>query len=147
MNSTPKIIQVLIHPLRQAIAVALLIILFTLLDLLLPHKESIFETDSGTWIVATSMILCYIIVNTVMALRITNVIPYWSKSVLYFLALLLFSYLWCILLTGKHIDEVGSFRWLWFVLTLVYLVFFAIIRSMKRIVDLVIRQDEKLRDQ
>jgi hypothetical protein len=49
------------------------------------------------------------------------------------------------LLSGKHIDEVGSFRWLWFVLTLVYMIFFAIARSMKRVVDIAIEQDDKLR--
>ena len=62
---------------------------------------------------------------------------------MFYLGLLAFSYGWCFLLSGKHIDDVGSVRWLWFVLTLVYMVFFAIARTMKGIIDIANREDER----
>lgn len=120
-------------------------VVFTLLDSLMPHDDKLFNVDAGPWIVSTAMILFFIILNTIVGLLIENALPYWSVSIISFIGLLGFAYGWCFLLTGKHIDEVGSFRWLWMVLTLVYLVFYVITRSMKRIVDLAIKQDKKLR--
>ena len=62
-----------------------------------------------------------------------------------YIGLLAFTYGWCYMLTGKQIDDVGSFRWLWMVLSMVYIVFFVIARSMKRIIDIANEQDKKLR--
>jgi hypothetical protein len=143
MKQSSKPIYLLTKPLFQTLLVAAMIVVFTLIDLVLPHSNTLFETDSGSWIVATAMILFFVILNAIVALRIEHIIPYWTSSVILYLALLAFSYGWCYLLTGKHIDDVGSFRWLWMVLTLVYLVFFTIARSMKRIVDLAMKQDQK----
>lgn len=134
-----------LKPLHQAVVIVAMIILLTGVDLLFPHDDSLFDINSGPWIVSTAMILLFIVVNTVVALRIENILPYWSYSLVFYLAILAVAYGWCYLLTGKHIDEVGSFRWIWMVLTMVYFVFFIITRTMKRIVDLAIRQDKKLR--
>lgn len=145
MQEQSKLVTIFSKPLNQVFLVAGMTVVFTLIDKILPHNTILLEPDSGTWIVATAMILCYIILNTVIAIRIEPILPYWSKSVTYYVAFLVFTYLWCFLLTGKQIDDVGSFRWLWLVLTLVYMVFFGIARSVKRIVDIAIKQDQKLR--
>jgi hypothetical protein len=140
-----RLITIFSKPLYQLLLVMAMSIVFSLVDKVLPHHTELLEVNSGSWIVGTAMILCFIILNTVVALRIEPIIPYWSKSVIFYIGLLVFSYGWCYLLSGKGIDDAGSFRWLWLVLTLVYMVFFAIARSMKRIVDYANRQDEKLR--
>lgn len=145
MNQPFKLATFFLKPLHQAAVILVLIILLTGIDLLFPHDDSLFDISSGPWIVSTAMILLFIVVNTVVALRIENILPYWSYSLLLYFGLLAVAYGWCYLLTGKHIDEVGSFRWIWMVLTMVYFVFFIITRTMKRIVDLAIRQDKKLR--
>ena len=140
-----RLITIFSNPLYQVLLVTGMTIVFTLVDKILPHSTTLLEPNSGTWIVGTAMILCFIILNTVVALKIEPIRPYWSKSITFYIGFLAFTYLWCWFLSGKHIDEAGSFRWLWFVLTLVYQIFFAIARSMKRIVDIAIRQDKKLR--
>lgn len=145
MHTPSKLTVYFSNPFYQAGLVAGMTIVFSLVDLVLPDSNVLLPPGAGTWTVATAMILCYVILNTFMALRIETIIPYWSRSVFLYIGLLAFSYLWSWLLTGKHIDDVGTFRWLWFVLTLAYMVFFGISRSMKRIVDLAIRQDKKLR--
>lgn len=132
-------------PRNQALLAAALILILTLFDLMMPHQNNLLEAHSGSWIVATAMVLCYVILNALVALKVEQVVPYWSQSVMYYLGLLAFTYGWCFLLSGKQIDEVGSFRWLWFVLTMVYMVFFVIARSIKRIIDIANRQDERLR--
>ena len=145
MNEPSKLAIFFLKPLHQAGLIAVLMVILTGVDALMPHDDLFFKANAGPWIVSTAMILLYIIINTVVALRIQNILPYWSWSIVLFLLLLAFAYGWCYLLTGKHIDEVGSFRWLWMVLTMVYFVFFTITRSMKRIVDMAIKQDKKLR--
>lgn len=145
MRESFKLATFFMKPLNQVAAILVLIVVLTGVDLLFPHDDTLFDIKSGPWIVSTAMILLFIVVNTVVALRIENILPYWSYSLIFYFALLAVAYGWCYLLTGKHIDEVGSFRWIWMVLTMVYFVFFIITRTMKRIVDLAIRQDKKLR--
>ena len=145
MSEPSKLIFIFQKPLNQAVLIVGMTIIFTLVDYVLPHNNELFEMNSGSWIVGTAMIFCFIIINTIIALRTEPFLPYWGKSVMIFIGLLVFTYAWCYMLTGKQIDEVGSFRWLWIVLTMVYLVFFIIARSMKRIVDIANEQDKKLR--
>ncbi|MDZ4747961.1 MAG: hypothetical protein SH808_05700 [Saprospiraceae bacterium] len=145
MTQQSRLVTIFEKPLHQAGLVAAMILVFTLFDKMLPHANNLFEVNAGSWIVATAMMLCFVILNSIVALRIEPIVPYWSKSVIIYLGLLAFSYGWCYLLSGKHIDDVGSIRWLWFVLTMVYMIFFAIARSMKRIIDIANQQDEKLR--
>ena len=145
MKQPSPLLQLFEKPWRQALLVSALIILFGLVDAMLPHSNTLLDAHSGPWIVATAMILCFVILNSLMALRIEAIIPYWSQSVMYFIGLFALSYFWCLLLSGRHMDEVGSFRWLWIVLIIVYMVFFMIARSVKRVVDIANRQDERLR--
>ena len=145
MTEQSRLVTIFEKPLHQAGLVACMILVFTLVDKILPQGNNLFEVNAGSWIVATAMMLCFVILNSLIALRIEPIVPYWSKSVIFYLGLLTFSYGWCYLLSGKHIDDVGSIRWLWFVLTMVYMIFFAIARTMKGIIDIANKQDEKLR--
>ena len=127
--------------------IAAMILLFSLVDYILPHSNTLFEKNAGPWIVSTAMVLCFVILNSIVALRIEVIVPYWSQSVVLYFSLLAFSYGWSYLLSGLHIDDAGTIRWLWFVITLVYMVFFVIARSVKGIVDIANKQDENLRGQ
>lgn len=145
MIESNRLINILQKPFYQAALMALMMMILTLMDHFMPHDDDFFKANAGPWIVSTAMILLFIVINTVVALRIDNILPYWTTSILSFVLLMGFAYGWCFLLTGKHIDDVGSFRWIWMVLGMTYLVFFIITRTMKRIVDIAIQQDKKLR--
>ena len=47
--------------------------------------------------------------------------------------------------SGLTIDEAGSFRWLYVVFTMGYIILLAIVRSMRRIVAMAQKQDKRLR--
>ncbi|MEO5906433.1 MAG: hypothetical protein ABIQ11_06895 [Saprospiraceae bacterium] len=145
MSQPNRLVTIFQKPVYQSFLVVILILFLTGMDSLMPHDDEFFKVNAGPWIVSTAMVLLFILINTIVALRIENITPYWIQSVMVYLGLLAFSYGWCFLLSGKHIDDVGSFRWLWIVITMVYFVFFGIARSMKRIVDFAIEQDKKLR--
>lgn len=145
MPTSDKILTGLLSPVWQGALAAVLILVFGLVDLMMPHTDTFMEQGFTPWAIATAMILCFIILNTITVLRIGTDSTYWGRSAMVLIGLMIFSYLLCWALSGRHIDDVGSFRWLWFVLTLVWLVFFVIVRSIKRIVNIAIRQDERLR--
>ena len=145
MTEQSRLVTIFENPFKQVMLIAAMTIVFSLIDFVMPHHSGLFEANSGTWIVGTAMIFCFVIINTIIALRMEPILPYWSKSIMIFAGLLAFTYGWCFLLTGKNIDDAGGFSWLWIVLTMVYLVFFVIARTMKRIVDIANEQDKKLR--
>ncbi len=145
MTEESRLITIFQKPLNQVALVVGIMIVFSLIDKIMPHHYELLEVNSGTWIIGTSMIFCFIILNAIVAFRTDIILPYWSKSISLFIGLLVVTYAWCYLLSGKHIDDAGGFSWLWIVLTMAYLVFFVIARSMKRIVDLANDQDKKLR--
>jgi hypothetical protein len=106
----------------------------------------LFDSDQNSpWIIFTSFILFFSIATSLMSLKAANMNKYWGKSMMTFMAVLVLSGLFATLYSGLSIDEAGSFRWLFFVLTFGYLVFLSIVRLMKRIVDMAIKQDERLR--
>ena len=145
MKEPSRLITFFMKPLHQAGLIALLTIVLTLGDHFMPHDDAFFKVNAGPWIVSTAMVLLFIILNTLVALVIGPVIKYWTQSIMMFVVVLAFAYGWSYLLSGKHIDDVGSFRWIWIVLGMVYIVFFGIARSVKNIVDFAIKQDNKLR--
>lgn len=106
-----------------------------------------YELDPlSPWIIVTSFALFYTLLTTVLSLRGKKVpSSYWSRSIISFIVLMALSGLTAQLFSGLSIDEAGSFRWLFIVLAIGYLVFMAIVRLMKKIVDIAIKQDERLR--
>jgi hypothetical protein len=145
MSDQSKLLVYLMKPVYQAIIVFLLTMVLTAFDALTPSDDAFYKVNTGPWIVSTAMILLFITLNTVLALRVDKILPYWIQSLICFVVLGTFAYGWSYMLSGSHIDDVGSFRWIWMVLGMVYLVFFIIVRSIKNIVDFAIRQDNKLR--
>jgi len=112
----------------------------------LGNMAGLIESDAiGAWIIFTSFILFFSIATSLMSLKAENMNKYWGRSIITFMAILILSGLIATLYSGLSIDEAGSFRWLFFVMTFGFLVFLSIVRLMKRIVDIAIKQDDKLR--
>src|SRR5678815_3959975 len=89
-----KLIIMFSKPLYQALLVVAMTIVFSLFDKMMPHHTELLEINWGTWIVGTATILCYINLNTIVALRLDPIIPYWSESVTFYLGTLVFVYAW-----------------------------------------------------
>ncbi len=102
------------------------------------------SSANSAWVLMTSCILFYALISSILSLRAGN-IRYWRDAILAFLGLAILSALLATIVSGQTIDEAGSFRWLFVVLAIGFLVFLAIVRLMKKIVDIAIRQDDKLR--
>lgn len=129
-------------PFHQASMAGSLILIACLVDSLLKHDETFIGKGTSTWTIATSIMLCFSFYNALVSLKIDKIVAYWRNSVFSLLGLMTGSYILCYLITGIHIDEAGTFRWLWLVILLTWAVFFAIARSIKRIIEIANKQDQ-----
>ena len=99
------------------------------------------------WIITTAMVLFFSLFNSILSLKAESMNKYWGRSIIGFMVLLVLSAVIARLFSGLSMDEAGSFRWLFLVLTMGYLIFLAIVRTMKRIVQIAIKQDKRLRNE
>ena len=99
------------------------------------------------WLINTSFILLFAMGNVVLSLNARNQTKYWSLSIYSFGGFLIVSGLVAFFLSGVSIHEAATYRWLYFMLTIIYLVFISIARLMRFIVDLAQKQDKRLRNE
>jgi len=66
---------------------------------------------------------------------------YWGRSMLSFAVLATISAGIAYFFSALSIEEIGPYKWIYFVLTFGYLVFLSILGFMKRIVDFAERED------
>lgn len=86
------------------------------------------------WITSTAMILLFAVFNSVFCLLARNATRYWNRSLMSYLLLVAFAGVLAWLVSGVPISEAGSFRWLFMVISLSYLVFISIVNLIKIIV-------------
>ncbi|MCB0618852.1 MAG: hypothetical protein KDC43_06375 [Saprospiraceae bacterium] len=87
------------------------------------------------WLSAAAFMLFYAIFNSIFSLSAADLNKYWSRSIMSFAALAAANGLMAYLFSSLSIDEAGSYRWIYVVLTLGYLVFLSVMGFMKRIVE------------
>ena len=110
----------------------------------LANYASILDSDPNSpWIITTSFVLFYAIFSSIFSLRSDQLNLYWRDAIFGFLGLCFLSIMASQLLSGIGMEEAGSFRWLYVVLAIGYLVFLVIVRLMRKIVEIAIRQDDR----
>lgn len=97
------------------------------------------------WVVLCGMILFFALVNSVLSFGAVEGNKYWGQSIISFAVLLVIGGCIAWAISGVSINNAGSVRWLYFVLTFGYLVFLSIVNLIKFFVKLAQRQDKKLR--
>ncbi|MFK7933403.1 MAG: hypothetical protein AB8G22_07825 [Saprospiraceae bacterium] len=87
------------------------------------------------WMSAASFMLFFAVFNSVFSLSSKNLNRYWGRSIMAFMGLAAVMAGAAYLFSGMTIDEAGSYRWIFFVVTFGYLVFLSIMGAMKNIVE------------
>lgn len=144
-NNRPWSRRIVAQPLYQAVIIFVFGVFLTLIDRGTGLSNVSSSKFSTAWILLTASILFYSLCSSVFSLWAKNPNKYWRDAIFSFVGLMVASALTASLISGQGIDEAGSFRWLFVVLSIGYLVFLTIVRLMRRIVDIAIRQDERLR--
>lgn len=87
------------------------------------------------WIIAASFVLFFAMGNSVMSIAVANLEKYWTRSILSFVGLVLLSSLSAYLFSSLSINDAGSFRWVFMVVTFGYLVFISAATFLKKVVE------------
>ena len=99
------------------------------------------------WLYCPAMLLLYVLYNVLRGFFIEEMGRYYSASVYGVLMYIGLDLLWCTLLTGRFVDEVGSIGWILFVFGIVYLVFMSILNMIRIIMRIVLKQDQRAREE
>lgn len=87
------------------------------------------------WMTAASFMLLFAMGNSVFSLSSENMLKYWGRSIYSYLGLAVLSGVFAYFSSSMSIDEAGSYRWIYLVLTVGYLVFLGMMAFMRQIVD------------
>ena len=141
-NNVPAIKS--ISPFYQAIlAFILLLIADTLLISVSSSPKS--QLFTQIWTNCIAMVLFYIVANCLLSLRTSTNAKYVRDSIFAFIALSAAGILISQFLSEKSMDQSGSFRWLFIVLGVGYMIFLGIINTMKFLLEWAKSQDGSLR--
>ena len=97
------------------------------------------------WTISASMTLLYAVGNSVLSLASSDENKYWGRSIFGFAVVAVVGGLIAYIFSGLGIFDAKSYSWIYFVFTFVYLLFLSIVRIMRKIVELVEKQDRRLR--
>lgn len=98
-------------------------------------------SDRFPWMSAAAFMLCFSAFNSVFSLSAPNMMKYLGKSIYCFMGLALTTGLFAWFVSSLSIGEAGSYKWIYFVVTIGYLVFLSMMGFMKNIVDFAQKED------
>ncbi|MCO6478021.1 MAG: hypothetical protein J5I94_15420 [Phaeodactylibacter sp.] len=117
------------------------VILFILVAKLVKLTGLLYVPDRFPWMTAASFLLLFAMFNSVFSLSAENMLKYWGRSIYSYLGLAFASGVAAYFFSAMSIDEAGSYRWIYVVLTIGYLVFLGMMAFMKRIVEFAQREE------
>ncbi len=124
-----------IDPFLQAALFFGAAVAFMLLTLLF-NQTGWYDADRlFPWSIATAMLLLYAVFNSLMSLNATSSLRYWGRSVYGFIGLAFVNGLAAWLFSGVPLGEAQSYRWIYIVVTIGFLVFLTMVNLMRKIVS------------
>jgi len=87
------------------------------------------------WSVATAFLLLFAVFNSMMSLNADSSLQYWGRSVYGFLGLAFANGMMAWLFSGVPIGQAQSYRWIYIVVTIGFLVFLTLVNLMRKIVS------------
>jgi len=98
-------------------------------------------SDRFPWMTAAVFMLCFAVFNSLLSLKSENNVLYFGRSVYAFLGLAAGSGVMAFFFSGLTIGEAGSYRWIFIVVTISYLIFLTMVNLMKKIVDFAMKEE------
>jgi hypothetical protein len=140
-----SLLDVNIHPFRQALVVLGLAIVLMVLSKFMPVSPYSKTSHLMPWVAMCGSVLFYALANSVLGLSASSYPLYWMHSIIGFAGLLIVGGLIAWQMSGVGIYDAGSVSWIYVVFTLGYLVFLSIVNLIKFFVFLAERSDKRLR--
>lgn len=141
MNQSESIFSKTINPIYQAIMALGGVIVISLLAKLIALTGITEIPQRFPWMSAASFMLLFAIFNSLFSLSSKNMMQYWGKSIYSFLGLAVTAGGVAYLLSSLTISEAGSYRWIYIVVGIGYLVFLSLMGVLRKIVDFAQREE------
>lgn len=125
----------------MGIAIALTLFVNLILKLIASDKV----IPSTYWEASFSILLVYMLFNAIWSISYEKKSTYMLFSVIGYLALAFVGGYIAQYFSGQTMDEAGSFRWLYIIFSVCYLVILGIVNAMRKILEIVKKQDARLR--
>jgi len=95
------------------------------------------------WILTTAILLLFGIFNSLFCLAAPSIGHYWSRSIFSYAGLAIMSALTAWLFTSVSIGDAATFKWLFLVVTVGYLVFLSVVGFIRIIIEIARRKDTR----
>lgn len=122
-------------PVNQAIIVLSGILIVMIGAFILSKFIADLVTLRFYWLTTTAFLLFFAVFNSVSSLATEDGVKFWGRSMYSYMSLAIVAGLLAWGFSGISIFEAGSYSWLFKVVTVVYIVFMTLVRSMKLIVE------------
>lgn len=124
-----------VDPVWQAIPFFGISVLFMVFTWLL-DKTGWYQTDQlFPWSLATAFLLLFAVFNSLMSLNADSFLRYWGRSMYSFMGLAFANGLAAWMFSGVAIGQAQSYRWIYIVVTIGFLVFLTMVNLMRKIVE------------
>lgn len=124
-----------VSPVKQAAATFAGVVVISLLAKGIAASDSLAVSDRFPWMAAASFMLVFALFNAVYSVSSKDMVKYYGRSIYSFMALAAASGLFAWLLSSKSLNEAGSYRWIYLVITVGYIVFLCMMAFMRKVVE------------
>lgn len=122
-------------PLWQAGAMLVASAVITILAKMVAATGMLEVSVRFPWMSSAAFLLLFAVTNSLSTLTAADPAKYWGRSIYSFMGLAFLSGLVAWAFSSLSINEAGSFRWIFIVLTIGYIVFLLIVTWVRRIVE------------
>lgn len=133
-----------VHPYKQAVFALLGALSFMILGTLLSSAGLMKGGARFPWITAGAFILMYSVFNSINSFSTKNMINYYRDSIFSFIGLVVCASGLAYLFSGTSINDAGTFRWIYFMLTVAYFGFIGITTFIRFIFSVLQTEEERL---
>ena len=141
MPSNQSIFEQRVDPVLQAAVVLGMVFVIDLFSMIIFGTGTLERSNRFPWLCAASFMLFFALFNAVLSAAAPNTAKYWGRSVYSFMGLALGAGLLAWAFSGLKISEAGSYRWIYLVVTVGYLVFLSMVALIKNVVTFAQREE------
>ncbi|MBK8555010.1 MAG: hypothetical protein IPL65_04210 [Lewinellaceae bacterium] len=123
------------NPFRQALLILGASITFMLLEFLFRQMHLFNPDPLFAWSIATASLLFFAIFNSVLSLRADSFSKYWSQSMYSYLGMAFLNSLAAWMFSSISLNDAGSYKSIYVVISIGFLVFLSIVNFIKKIVQ------------
>lgn len=130
-----------VDPVLQAAVILGIVFVVDVFSVIVSSTNTVGVSNRFPWLCAASFMLFFALFNAVLSAAAPNTPKYWGRSLYSFMGLALGAGLLAWAFSGLTIGEAGSYRWIYLVVTVGYLVFLGMISMIKNVVTFAQREE------